>query len=162
STWEGRGRSPGRSPSGEDRSVSSTHPASRLDVLTETWPNGNRSGQRRRVRCGPRAEQQDAKEEKERGRADLDWPFGKAPAKQMANRHRQPIGENHPQNGPQPYGHEARRPRCQRGRCELCLVTHLGEKERDGHRHQGRSHASLLVASEPVPSQGPETEPDER
>ncbi len=38
----------------------------------------------RRVRCGARAEEQAAKEEKQRGGADLEWPFGKSPAEQMA------------------------------------------------------------------------------
>ena len=38
----------------------------------------------RRVRCGARAEEQDAKEEKQRGGADLERPFGKSPAQQVA------------------------------------------------------------------------------
>src|SRR6266404_5541855 len=158
----GRRRSVGCSRGGYRRLLLSTRLAFRLDVLTETWPDRGRYVQWRRVRCGARAEEQDAKEEKQRGGADLEWSFGKSPAEQMANRHRQTIGENHPEYGPQPHGQEARRLRCQHGRCELRLVTHLGEKEGHGHGYERRPDTPLFITSELVPSEGPKAEPDER
>ena len=114
----------------------------------------------RRVRCGARAEEQDAKEEKQRGGADLEWPFGKSPAEQMANRHRQTIGENHPDYGPPAQGQEDARLSYRYRRYDPSLVTHLGE-EGHGHGHERRPDAPLFIASEMVPSEGPKTEPDE-